>query len=129
MKELNIKFRGLTSSNEWVYGDLIHDMPNDTAYYSKFSQRISWGHFNQPVKNGTVCMSSGLNDISDKEIYSGDIVYDPDEDTNEVGLVLYDEGTFYVTLGNIIILLNEINEDVEIIGNIHDNPELLSKED
>jgi|LGOV01.1.fsa_nt_gb hypothetical protein len=73
-----------------------------------------------------VMLSSGLIDMFNKEIFDGDLAYD--SDNNEMGVVSYEEGAFYVTFGNIIILLNEVNIDIEIIGNKWDNPELLEEE-
>ncbi len=65
---------------------------------------------------------TGLLDKNGKEIYEGDICTDINDDIYEVKL---DEAAFVVVLGgNVIEPLSEDYKDLEIIGNIYENPEL-----
>lgn len=69
---------------------------------------------------------TGLLDKDGKEIYEGDILKDIDNRHVEVK---FDSGVFYITkTGPTLahaILLNSVAE-CEVIGNIYENPELLT---
>jgi len=70
---------------------------------------------------------TGLKDKNGKEIYEGDIFIEDtfdDEAKKLISTVIFKEGMFTDNAGDeplYEILMNEI----EIIGNIHENPELL----
>ena len=85
---------------------------------------------------------TGLKDEKENEIYEGDIIdfsYDMFVGNFDTfiakGVVVFDEGAFYVelfenerTTKDEAYLLYGINIDtIEVIGNIYDNPELLEK--
>jgi len=73
---------------------------------------------------GILMQYAGLNDKNGIEICDGDTLLD-DEDFY---IVEFDEGCFVAILdGNIIFPLSEIASDCVVIGNIHDNPELLEE--
>lgn len=68
---------------------------------------------------------TGIEDITGKEIYEGDIVYS--DVYNKCSEVFYDDGCFCVKfLETITDLLCEV--DCEVIGNIYENPELLKQD-
>ena len=134
------RFRGLTAKNELVYGYLVPDAPNSTAYYNEYSQRICWfpdtgGHANTPVKNGTVGQFINIVDKNGKDIYEGDIVtstwYTYDEPvTDLVGIVEYCQGWGAFWIANYESkTFSEINGqgyyqwDIEVIGNIYEAKE------
>lgn len=84
--------------------------------------------FIAPESTGLILMQyTGLHDKNGKEIYEGDIV----KYENMTGKIMFFNGSF------ILSDLEEteewelgvINEDIEVIGNIYDNPELLGGED
>lgn len=68
---------------------------------------------------------SGLKDKKGNEIFHGDIVINSDKD---IGIVRFKDGAFEVDFKEYIpVLLGLINDDVEIIGDIHRNKKLLEK--
>lgn len=69
---------------------------------------------------------TGLTDKNGTKIFEGDVVNILTEN-NEIGIVKYDEGGFGVEADGFVIDFrrNIDGTDVEVIGNIYDNPELL----
>lgn len=132
-----IKFRGKRISNgKWLYGDLMHDtvggcyvFPIDCAALYKENE----------VFPNSVGQYTGLKDNNGKEIYEGDIVLTPlvdpifgdmvGEDLCVKRQVKFNDGSFVINEGDGFIYLECFtrNNHIEICGNIHDNPELLTK--
>lgn len=72
-----------------------------------------------------IMQSSELKDRKGNEIFHGDIVKNSDKD---VGIVRFKDGAFEVDFKEYIpVLLGLINDDLEIIGDIHRNKKLLDK--
>ncbi|HLR91937.1 MAG TPA: YopX family protein [Atopostipes sp.] len=71
--------------------------------------------------------NTGLKDKSGAEIYEGDIGYD--NHFGCYGVVKFDEGAFIYNWVGISEDLFEATDDVEIVGNIYENPELLEGEE
>ncbi len=112
-----IKFRGLNTSGQWRFGYLCH---NGQFPY------IQSGITSQGVKEETVGQFTGLLDKSDKEIYEGDII----KHTRGNCEVYFHHGAFVITYPETKQwhLLNYGGAgNLEIIGNIYENPDLLTK--
>ena len=126
-----IQFRGkLIKNNKWVCGDLIHDTQNNVYVYPLWSEGLYIGN---RVFPDTVGQFTGLHDKNGTDIYDGDIVH-LDAWSPYAMQVVFMEGAFCLAnkdgefLGDIHYIHHAGVEQCTILGNIHDNPELLNKE-
>ncbi len=128
-----IKFRAQDiASNKWLYGDLRHHK-NDVCIFEQ------GGNKGEQVKPDTIGQFAGLTDKNGKEIYEGDIVQWGDSEHKIKQVVEFRNGAFgyvYDTIGSFVPYAANTNFDFaalgtdkrfEVIGNIHDNPELLGE--
>lgn len=130
-----ILFRGKTDKGEWVQGDLLHaDLYGNGCAIEDFTKEKN-NCFD--VDPSTVGQYTGLTDKNDTKIFEGDIVKHYrtlwGADISDIGVILWCEHTcrFYRTSNFDTISKVEIWEDTsqeyEVIGNIHDKPELLKE--
>lgn len=136
-----IKFRGKDREN-WHYGDLVQEIRhNDNKLFDGTMTHIRNFEYKNgdyigdsfPVNSETVGQYTGLNDKNGKEIYEGDIVQGlfADQEESEIkGQVIYSKGQ-----ASYIVIASNNDEwelgyldNLEVIGNIYDNPELLGGE-
>ncbi|EKF1562755.1 hypothetical protein OX521_002754 [Listeria monocytogenes] len=80
---------------------------------------VDWHSFDDVV----LMQYTGLKDKSDNKIFEGDIGWD--EHNECYGVVKFEEGKFLYVWENIVEDLWEVADNIEVIGNIHENPELL----
>ena len=121
-----IKFRGKYGNNPWLYGSLVTKNRNNNGIQERNSSVTIL------VDDGSIGQYTGMNDSTGKEIYEGDIVRTSDND-DELAVVEWDDEDlrFTVTHGNVVNGLGEgyYSREVEVIGNMYDNPELLGGAD
>jgi len=122
------RFRGKTkATGEWVYGDLLH-VDNRMCIIPNINVD-DIDVCTLEVDLETVGQYIGLHDKSGKEIYEGDIVKLCD--TNpilfrvEIILARYGYKTVFKLLDDGTIAQCYFLDKCEVVGNIHDNPELL----
>lgn len=128
-----IEFRGKRLDNgEWICGDLMHDNHGGCYIYPLDSLGL---FAENKVANDTVGQFTGLVDKNGVKIFEGDIVriYDSDYEEYSDQQVKFAHGVFGVdnwtkkTLTTLNFFMGcESEYSVEVIGNIHDNPELLA---
>ncbi len=133
-----IKFRGKRLDNgEWEYGDLVaieHKCGLPCQCYAIIpdiacSGELLWKLLSDyEVDLATVGQYTGLKDKNGKDIYEGDILLD---ESGTYAVVGYSMGAFYVDFGegfDLQYFAECIHEICEVVGNIHDDPELLETE-
>lgn len=116
-----ILFRGKRKDNgEWVEGYLYRISEKLNPFIMlKNAEGESY-----EVDPETVGQFTGLTDKSGAKIFEGDILRDDDAEEN--GVVVFEEGEFCVVFGNVITHgISDIAYSCYIRGNIHNNPELL----
>lgn len=129
-----IEFRAQNINGVWVCGNfsILKKKLGNVAAGSYISNSAG-EPFAYKVRPETVSQFTGLTDENGKKIFEGDIVEIDVHDHlgwNVIkGKVIFLEGAWLVTdSGSFAIpLWSEINE-IEVIGNIHENPELLKEE-
>ena len=127
-----ILFRGKRMDNgEWIFGDLIHE---PWAYFIQ----VDTGSGNERIRKRyaiteeTVGQYTGLKDKNGKRIFEGDII----SFFNWGGNVLKRAVVWVPQLGRFSVFIdgalsvgvNPILGSHKVIGNIHDNPELMKDE-
>ena len=118
-------FRGKRVDNsEWVYGDLLHPDLYDNGYFIEdFTQNKNNCH---EITPSTVGQYTGLTDKNGKKIFEGDIVK---ADNGHISYVVFHYESFALKCKCHKNSINTLYGDNEtVIGNIHDNPELLKGE-
>ena len=130
-----IKFRAKNLNGVWYYGSLVYSDKFDAVIYFQTGngsiKSMKWVYVNQE----TVGQFTSLYDCNGKEIYEGDILKWKAD--NRLYAVIFKWGMFYASVevcnkdiygGFPLHALAEVNgKDVEIVGNIYDNPELIQK--
>ncbi len=134
MEERIIKFRGKRCDNgQWVYGHYVESHYSWKGYHPHKSwivddAKTNGGFFalqgKRAVLDNSVGQFTGLHDKNGKEIFEGDVI--------KCGLRLYVsefiEGGFeFRDLSDGKLVLKAIVNNSCIIGNIHDNQELINK--
>lgn len=122
-----IKFRGKRKDNgEWVYG--YYFVTNTTDFQDDKGNICNKCHFiytntAHSVIPETVGQYTGLKDKNGKKIYEGDNY----KEGERIWTVIWGAGMFLTDYANGSGQKFINYADIEIIGNIHDNPELLEQ--
>lgn len=131
-----ILFRGKRIDNgEWIYGDVvqfpIHGIVRIVEQEPSYKDA--------EVDLDTVGQYTGLTDKNGKKIFEGDILkiihkyQSPfDDDTKEytditTDVVFFDDEGLCFSYGKspFLCVVDNVTAEYEVVGNIHDNPELL----
>ena len=118
-----IKFRGRKlvgeDAGKWAYGWLSTNIKGNPVIKDDNAQ------FPVAVDAEAVGQYTGMKDCDGTEIYEGDIVSTDDED---IAVITWDEDEYKFTVDTeeyFYDLGEYYPKDLEVIGNIHKNPDLL----
>lgn len=146
-----ILFRGKRIDNgEWVEGSLVSFrdkekaiLPSKSCVFFSHRKNVMCCEECIEVDPSTVGQYTELNDKNGKRIFEGDLIKPFDDEIDKI-VVEFHHGDFllcvygergymgengWIEEGNYGVLecepLSSCDDDIETIGNIHDNPELL----
>ena len=133
------KFRGKRANGEWVFGNLLTGVTDNGVRVSFIAPKLPfvaeaydlWGATMYRVEPNSVGQFTGLVNKAGREIYEGDILKMANCDFR--GEVRWHKnGYFYINeyYPNVIDddyspLGNMLRYDMDVIGNVFDNPELM----
>ena len=131
-----ILFRGRNENSTWIYGSLLVD--KDTFDKNAFIYYICDidGYSTEIVNTKTIGQFTGLTDKNGTKIFEGDIVkhiqkYEISGEVKSIAVIKWNEAyscwSVEHTNGRITAFLGTEYHKLEVIGNIHDNLELLNK--
>ena len=122
-----IKFRGKSIfSGEWLYGCLVNMEHNRFSILPEINKMPRCKCIaDYEIHNTTIGQFTGMKDKNGKEIYEGDILR-TSISKNGIGFVRWniENASFVVQMKNSAQWYN-LWRGYEVIGSIHDNPELL----
>ena len=133
-----ILFRGKTlATGDWEYGAFVKFRASDGNVFDAIMQECNGEHLSSEVysiRSETLGQYTGVNDRDGEEIFEGDIV----DCGGMIGIVefgmSYDDAKFYIKFdkkhrtyinGLHFWTTHEGENQLKVIGNIWDNPELL----
>ena len=140
-----IKFRGLNTRGEWVYGSLVQTTSFCVQHSKTWIVERAFGNggwFNvqcrQYVRPATVGQFTGLRDKSGVEIYEDDILRCSKYIGGNFVERCYEHGYVEFVFGSFGLHRKQgfyrpfkdwfDDWELEVIGNIHENPELLEQQ-
>lgn len=151
MRTIKFRAKSLCKGEDWVYGDLVHY--NRNPYTEKWTIHEPNTGIGTDIDETTIGQFTGLFDNNGKEIYEGDIVaftfhsdlaeharLEERPEISENHVILFHDGSFWMKriavpdsltahlYGERVVLESLWKHRIEVIGNIHDNPELLKEE-
>lgn len=116
-----ILFRGKNLLGKWIEGDLLQYLGCE----KKHIVRHSTGAGGQEVIPSTIGEYTGLKDKNGKRIFEGDIVTMPRYGSGKHKSVVYFKNGKFAVNGSNYNFKDICPRNMEVIGNIYDNPEFL----
>lgn len=140
MREILFRAKRIDNS-EWVSGYYVYDYAHNAHFIFKNQlvcpncindRRIDYSVCDYEIDPDTLCQYNGLTDKNGKRIWENDIVRIENSMDEGIGNIEFYGGMWYVDgePSNSLYDIVEYDDaaEVEVIGNIFDNPELLKGE-
>lgn len=129
MNKILFRAKQAGGSGKWVYGFYVEAETLDKSGIEYFIIEKSADGESHLIIPKTVGQYTGLTDKDGTKIFEGDIIENCDFNAEEggYGVVEYNDGVFELNGNNISATFHENywSSRCEVIGNIHDNLELL----
>ena len=124
-----ILFRGKAITGKWIYG--YYEKYNGGSYINLQTDRLNSGGY--PIREfievipETVGQYTGLTDKNGTKIFEGDIVDYDYFGERKIGKIFFNDCGYEIENQGCFLCVQSADKqlDCEVIGNIHDNPELL----
>lgn len=127
MKEIEFRAKGLYK-DRWYYGYYVEYKKPMQHYIIDLDETVM--DTQHLINEDTLGQYTGLKDINKTKIFDGDLLYyhNANHDKEDgVMEVIFEDGAFMIS-GDILVPLHETYcWELEVVGNIHDNPELLGE--
>ena len=127
LEKIRFRAKDLDGSPNFFYGDLMHDGGESAVLYFDDGTDTA-------VDVDTLGQFTAMYDFNGTEIYEGDIIQNISY-PNVIGEVVFRQGSWVIDYRNSdlddekIYLYDSLRDfSFEVIGNVHDNPELLEKD-
>lgn len=127
--------------DDWYYGYPLNEISENNIVSFQGKDKNGGTYFNALADATTLTEFTNLTDINGKKIFEGDIIKVVTKDTHEERFIEVCVGEFtddssgdlfigvYLKYDGYTVSAGQIKEfgssGVEVVGNIHDNPELL----
>lgn len=133
-----ILFRGLSNQGKgWLYGDVVRNVEGAVAIMPPYQMNMDNTCSQNEVNPDTIGQYTGLKDKNGRQIFDGDILEYIGKRKDNMSKVYHRKVVFYEGMFSLLskelpvytALKDHCMEDGRsawhVIGNIHDNPELM----
>ena len=124
-----IKYRMWNKKEKKMYQVGVLDFDYNQVYMTGYLNYTKSSYLYEDIE---LMQITGLHDKNGKEIYEGDIVDVTRPCIYETGTIIFKNGCFFIKVKETLLALWECeqnNYELEVIGNIYENPDLLKGAD
>lgn len=123
-----VRMNGEKVPSKWAYGGICQGKGDFSIIYGSMDSELESPTEKHVIYTDTIGQYTGLTDKNGKKIFEGDICrhYSNYSGKNIYAPIVFELGMFYLKYDDKAGMpLGDMCEKIEVIGNIHDNPELL----
>jgi uncharacterized phage protein (TIGR01671 family) len=131
MREILFRGKSTGGIDKWIEGTgVFNDGINTWISFNEPNRAIAYGIKHRTVLPETVGQFTGLTDKNGKKIFEGDVVRTDKFNTSSKYYVIKYDLLFGAFIGEennamYFTIFDGDSDQFEVIGNIHDNPELI----